>query len=98
MQLRGSFRILFLYDVAESIDLGKLRNLLGARGGSVEHAFPRRTPGYVRFEQAPIVEPAELITICPGVNAACPVKYYAFGAIVIQVELPFDCDWSSLVA
>jgi hypothetical protein len=64
----------------------------------VEHAFPRRTPGYVRFEQAPIVEPAELITICPGVNAACPVKYYAFGAIVIQVELPFDCDWSSLVA
>jgi hypothetical protein len=97
MRLSGLFRLLFLYDVAESIDLGKLRNLLGARGGSAEHTFPRRTPGYVRFEQAPIVEPAEFITVCPGVNAACPVKYYAFGAIVIQVELPFDCDWDSLV-
>ena len=97
MQIRGLFRLLFLYDVAESIDLGKLRSLLGARGGSAEHAFPRRTPGYVRFEQAPIVEPAEFLTVCPGVNAACPVKYYAFGAIVIQVELPFDCDWNSLV-
>jgi hypothetical protein len=97
MHLRGLFRLLFLYDVAESIDLDKLRDLLGARGGSAEHAFPRRTPGYVRFEHPPIVEPAEVITVSPGVNAACPVKYYAFGAIVIQVEVPFECDWNSLV-
>jgi hypothetical protein len=97
MQLRGLFRLLFLYDVAESIDLGKLRSLLGSRGGSTELAFPRRTPEYVRFEHAPIVEPAELIAVCPGVNAACPVKYYGFGAIVVQVEIPFECDWNSLV-
>ena len=97
MQLRGLFRLLFLYDVAESIDLPKLRGLLGERGGSVDQAFPRRTPGYVRFEHPPIVEPAEFVSICPGVNAACPVKYYAFGAIVIQAELPFEADWNSLV-
>ncbi len=98
MQIRGLFRLLFLYDVAESIDLGKLRDLLGNRGGSAEHAFPRRTPGYVRFEEAPIVEPAEFITVCAGVSAACPVKYYGFGAIVVQVELPFECEWNALVA
>jgi hypothetical protein len=98
MQLRGLFRLLFLYDVAESIDLGKLRGLLGARGGSAEAGFPRRTPEYVRFEDAPIVESAELITVCAGVSAACPVKYYGFGAIVIQVELPFESDWNSVVA
>jgi len=97
MQLRGLFRLLFLYDVAESIDLGKLRSLLGERGGSAEQAFPRRTPGYVRFEHPPIVEPADVIFISPGVNVSCPVKYYAFGAIVIQVEVPFECDWNSLV-
>ena len=97
MKLRGLFRLLFLYDVAESIDLGKLRSLLGTRGDSAKPAFPRRTPGYVRFEEAPIVEPAEIITVCPGVSAACPVKYYSFGAIVIQVELPFEGDWKSLV-
>jgi hypothetical protein len=98
MQLRGLIRLLYLYDVAESIDLAKLRGLLGARGGSAEQAFPRRIPGYVRFEQAPIVEPADVVTVCPGVSAACPVKYYGFGAIVIQVELPFECDWNSLIA
>lgn len=90
MRLRGLFRLLFLYDVAESIDLGKLRNLLGARGGTAEQGFPRRTPGYVRFEEAPIVEPAETITVCPGFSAACPVKYYSFGAIVIQVGELYD--------
>ena len=97
MRLCGLFRLLFLYDVAESIDLDRLRNLLGPKSGSAEHGFPRRTPGYVRFEHAPIVEPAEFITVSPGVNAACPVKYYGFGAIVVQVEVPFECDWRSLV-
>lgn len=97
MSLRGVFRLLYLYDVAESIDLVKLRTLLGARGGAVEQTFPRRTPGYVRFEDAPILEPAEIVTVYPGVSAACRAKYYGFGAIVVQVELPFDCDWSSLV-
>jgi len=98
MQLRGVFRLLFLYDVAESIDLAKLRTLPGARGDSAEHTFPRRTPEYVRFEQAPIVEPGEFVEISAGVSAACLVKYYAFGTIAIQVELPFEGDWNSLVA
>jgi hypothetical protein len=97
MQLRGLFRLLFLYDVAESIDLAKLRVLLGARVGAPGQAFPRRTPGYVRFEDPPVFETADCISVAPGGNVACPVKYYAFGAIVIQVEVPFDCDMKTLV-
>jgi hypothetical protein len=98
MSIRGIFRLMYLYDVAESIDLAALRSLLGERGGSAEASFPRRTPSYVRFEQAPVMEPAEVVTFGPGVKAACPVKYYGFGAVVVQVELPFDCaDWKSLV-
>lgn len=97
MQLRGLFRLLFLYDVAESIDLVKLRGLLGERGGSAGHSFPRRTPSYVRFEHPPVVEPAESISVSPGGTVSCPVKYYSFGAMVIQVEVPFHCDWPTLV-
>lgn len=97
MQLRGVFRLLFLYDVAESIDLGKLRILLGERGGSGEHAFPRRTPEYVRFEKAPITESGEPISVSGDCKAACSFKYYAFGVIVIQLEVPFDSSWSGLV-
>ena len=63
MTLRGCFRIFFLYDVAEALDFDKLRDLLGPRGGTVKQVFPRRTPEYVRFEQAPIVEPAQSIEL-----------------------------------
>jgi hypothetical protein len=97
MQLRGLFRLLFLYDVAESIDLSGLRSLLGPRVGSAEQTFPRRTPGYVRFEDPPVLDAADCISVAPGGNIACPVKYYAFGAVVIQVEVPFDCDMQTLV-
>ncbi len=64
--LRGCFRILFLYDVAEALDLDKLRELLGPRGGTVKRVFPAATPEYVRFEHAPIVEPAQAIELATG--------------------------------
>jgi len=66
VRLRGCFRVLFLYDVAEAIDSEKLRDLLGPPGGTVRRAFPRRTPEYVRFVQPPIVEPAQSIYLASG--------------------------------
>ena len=98
VRLAGCFRILFLYDVAEAIDLEKLRSLLGSRCGPLEQPFPRRTPEYVRFEHAPIVEPSEPLTISTDGRATCSVKYYAFGVVVVRVEVPFDGDWPFLLS
>jgi hypothetical protein len=97
MVLRGSFRILFLYDVAEAIDLAKLREMLGPRGGTIKEQFPRRTPDYIRFEQPPIVEPSEQVTLQAGEQVVCTIKYYAFAAVVVQMDVPFECDWKSLL-
>jgi hypothetical protein len=98
VRLRGWFRILFLYDVAEAIDADKLRDLLGPRGGTVRQVFPRRTPEYVRFEQPPIVEPAQSLDLATGEQLACSIKYYPFAVVVIQLEVPFECDWNGLLA
>ena len=98
MLLRGCFRILLLYDVAEAIDVDKLRDLLGTRGGPVRQVFPRRTPEYIRFESAPIVEPAQSITLATGEHVLCSIKYYAFAVAVVQFEVPFECDWKNLLA
>lgn len=98
MRLRGCFRVLFLYDVAEAIDPEKLRDLLGPRGGTVRRAFPRRTPEYVRFEQAPIVEPAQPLDLATGERVLCSIKYYPFAVVVLQLEAPFECEWDGLLA
>jgi hypothetical protein len=98
VRLSGCFRILCLYDVAEAIDLEKLRSLLGSRCGPREHPFPRRTPQYIRFEDAPIVEPSEPLTITANAGATCSIKYYAFGVVVVRVKVPFDCEWQTLLS
>ena len=96
--LSGLFRIFLLYDVAEAFDLDKLRGLIGPRGVPAQRPFPRRTPEYVRFEQVPIVEPTEPVKLTTGEEIACSIKYYAFAVAVVELQVPFECDWGELVA
>jgi hypothetical protein len=96
--LTGFFRVFLLYDVAEAFDLDKLRALVGARGVPVQRPFPRRTPEYVRFEHVPIVERAEPVKLDSGEQIICSVKYYAFAVVVVELQVPFECDWDGLVA
>lgn len=98
MLLRGCFRLLFLYDVGEAIDLKRLRELLGPRGGPIRGVFPRRTPEYVRFEEAPITEPGEALNLGGGQRVSCSLKYYAFAVVVVQFDIPFEGDWQSVLA
>ena len=95
--LRGCFRILLLYDVAEAIDLATLRQLLGSRAGPARGVFPRRTPEYVRFEEPPLIEPIERVTLSTGEQADCSLKYYSFAAVVLQLEVAFECTWETLL-
>jgi hypothetical protein len=98
MLARGWFRIILLYDIAESIDLEKLKGLLGPRAEAVRSVFPRGTPQYVRFERAPIVEPGEPIDLGGAHRLACSIKYYGFAAVVVEMEEPFECQWSEMPA
>jgi hypothetical protein len=95
--LRGSFRIFLFYDVAEALDTAKLGELLGSRGSPVQRAFPRRTPEYVNFEHAPVVERARAVSLKTGEQIDCSIKYYAYGVVVAQFELCFECDWEALL-
>jgi hypothetical protein len=96
--LTGFFRVFLLYDVAEGFDLVKLRSLVGPRGVPVQRPFPRRTPEYVRFEQVPIVERAEPVKLNSGEQMLCSIKYYAFAVVVVELQVPFECDWGALVS
>jgi hypothetical protein len=98
MVARGNFHIVLLYDVAESIDLEKLRGLVGPRAEAVKPVFPRGTPQYVRFERPPIVEPGEPITLGSGRQVNSSIKYYGFASVVVELEAPFACEWCELPA
>lgn len=95
--LRGCFRVFLFYDVADAIDLARLRELLGSGATPAQPAFPRRTPEYIRFEQAPIVEPIEPVVLATGEQLTCSIKYYSYAVAAVQLEAPFECDWDALL-
>lgn len=97
MNLHGSIRIFLFYDVGEAFDLDKLRSLMDPRGGPTKPDFPRRTPEYVRFENPPIAEPCEPLTVS-GERVKAFIKYYEYAIIEVQLEVPFDGSWEKLIA
>ena len=53
--LRGSFRVLVLYDIAEQIDLDRLGDAIGVARSRREPTFKHPAPEYVRFERSPVL-------------------------------------------
>jgi len=94
----GSFRALLLYDVAEEFDVAALRGLLGAGPPARSPGFKLPAPGYVRFEQPPLTETCEPIHLATGETASASLRYFNYGVISLEIELPFDTDWPGLIA
>jgi len=95
--LRGSFRVLLLFDVAEQIDLPQLRKLIGGAQPAREPSFRHPTPDYVKFERPPVVEYPAPLTLSSGEEFRCRVKYFDYGVVSVELERPFDAEWEQLV-
>ena len=95
---RGSLRALLLYDIAEEFDFPELRSLLGAATPSRSPGFRLPAPGYVRFERPPIVQEAEPIRLTTGESANTRLRYFDYGVVSIEIEMPFESDWPGLIA
>ncbi len=97
MRMRGSFSVLVLYDVAEQVNLERLREILGAQPPGREPSFKHPAPEYVRFERAPVVEYLDPVTLSTGEQFLTRVKYFAYGVASVELELPFELGWEELI-
>jgi hypothetical protein len=88
---------LLLYDVAEELDLEALRALLGATPPVRKPEFKLPAPVYVRFERPPVVEPCENICLSSGECFEGRLKYFDYGVVSLELELPFEADWEQLI-
>lgn len=86
---------MFLYDAAEAIRLDVLKSLLESSAVKPSGAPP--IPHYLRLERPPLVEPIPPMVLETGEGVAGRIKYYDYGVVSIELELPFDCDWPSLI-
>jgi hypothetical protein len=95
--LRGSFRVLVLYDVAEQIQLERLREIVGGEPPRREPSFKHPAPEYVRFERPPVVVYLDPVSIASGERFQSQMKFFDYGVASVELELSFECGWSDLV-
>lgn len=94
----GSFRALFLYDLAEEIDLATLRRQLGIAPPAREPGFKIAAPVYVRFERPPVVQRLPPVRLPTGEEFEARLKYFDYGVVSLELDLPFQAGWDELIA
>ncbi|HEY4815894.1 MAG TPA: hypothetical protein VIH67_00590 [Candidatus Acidoferrum sp.] len=95
---RGFFRMLNFFDIAEAIDLEKLRSLLGSKAAPRSPGFVHLTPEYAQAQNPPLEESLEPVTLPSGEKLGGKIKYYWFGVASVELTTPFQCDLSALCA
>ncbi len=88
---------MLLYDVADSINLERLNSILQVQPAERLPSFTHPTPEYVRFELPPVVEPLDPVELETGERLEARIKYYDYGVVSVEMELPFSCEWDALV-
>ena len=85
---------MFLFDIGESIDLAKARQLCGAE--SAAGPFRTPTPQYAGFENPPVV--GTLLGSGPDRASVGTWKLFEYGVLCIEWEVPFQGAWPDLVS
>src|SRR5882724_2281441 len=93
---RGSLWAILLYDVAEQIQLDSLRTILNAPPAAREPRF-KNAPEYVRFENPPLEISIEAPPLASGERLRARIKYFDYGVIAVELELPFMVPWQDLL-
>jgi hypothetical protein len=92
--LRGVVLVLIQYDVCEEIRLDALRRIFPMRNAEVAL---KKAPSYVRYQRAPVEETLEPLILDSGERLAGEIKYYDYGVVSLEFELPFSGDWENLM-
>ena len=93
---RGAFRALFVYDVADSIDLARLRTVRGE--GVARAPLQLRREASSEFIQYPV---APLIVRLPDLEdprATMRAKIFDFGVVSLRITVPFAGTWAEFTA
>lgn len=99
----GAIVALRLFDIAYSIDLGRVEALTARQPGSASRAKLSGTPEKaVAFGVPPVVLALDPVTIGHGaaaMRAEVTARFYDFGAIALAVRVPVSAmRWSAFVA
>ena len=88
---------IYLFDVAEGIDLTKLRATIG--GGAINARLTTKSaaPSYLQYATPPVVVDGESLDIADVDGFKLRVKFYDYGVLSLALTRPFAGDWPTLL-
>jgi hypothetical protein len=92
----GAIRAFFVYDVADTIDLGLLRTVGGQ--GVARAPLQLRREATSEFIQYPVVPLIVRLGDLPEYDATVRAKIYDFGVVSVRLSVPFAGSWEDFAA
>jgi hypothetical protein len=94
----GRIRAFYLFDVAETIDLRKIPELIGAPATAARLAPKQTTPAYVQYDKPPVTFDGTAIGLAELEGFDVHFRAYDYGVLSVALTRPFAGDWADLVA
>jgi hypothetical protein len=95
-RLAGQVTALFLYEVAEVIDLGRVATLI-APTAQARLSPKATTPSYVQYRQPPLTIDGEAIGLAEALGFRVRFKLYDYGVISVALIRPLPSSWPELI-
>lgn len=93
----GTIAALYLFDVAEQIDLPRLREALGA-GASARIVSKSAQPASLHYQVPPLVLEGEAAGLADIDNFQARLKFFDYGVVSLALLRPFTGTWDDLLA
>ena len=94
----GFVTALYLFDVAQAIDLVDVRHRLGAHAANARLDDKAAGPPRLRYAQPPVVVDGAVLGVAEVDGFRVRVKFYDYGVISLMLSQPFQGTWAELVS
>ena len=95
--LNGTIRALWLFDIAEELDMPVLHQMLGTTPSKREPAFRHPAPEYVRYERPPVVAALGPCAQYGGEKLDGRIRYFDYGVASVEFRMNFEAGWHDLI-
>jgi hypothetical protein len=94
----GHITAVYLFDVAEEIDLAAVPRLLAAQPAPARLSPKPATPAYVQYQAPPLVVDGEAVQRPEIDGFRARFKIHSYGVISVSLSRPFAGTWADLIA
>ncbi len=94
----ASVTAIYLFDIAESVDLAALPALLGGKGEPARLAPRPSTPASARYQTPPLQFDASSEGLPVPPDFQLRVKVFDYGVVSLALTRPFSGSWTELIA